>query len=165
MLAMLRDLFQHQAYADASMMNAIKQHEITAQDQGIRTLLHHMLVAHRFWIHLSQGLPFVVDDERVVPESLETIMAQYRATQMLEQEWLARIEESDLSRTLESPYFPGRRICVSEALMQVCLHSQGHRSQCATRLRLLGGEPPPVDYILWLKDRPAPVWAEPANLP
>jgi hypothetical protein len=39
---------------------------------------------------------------------------------MLEQEWLARIEESDLARILESPYFPGRRICVSEALMQVC---------------------------------------------
>ena len=165
MLATLRDLFQHQAYADASMMTSIKQHEIAAQDREIRTLLHHVLVAHRFWIHLSQGFPFVVDDESVVPESLETIAALYRATQMLEQEWLARIEESDLARILESPYFPGRRICVSEALMQVCLHSQGHRSQCAARLRLLGGEPPPVDYILWLKDRPAPVWAEPANLP
>jgi uncharacterized damage-inducible protein DinB len=165
MLAMIRDLFRHQAYADASMINAIKQHEIAAQDREIRTLLHHILAAHRFWIHLSQGFPLVVDDESVVPASLETIAAQYRATQMLEQEWLARIDESDLARTLESPYFPGRRICVGEALMQVCLRSQGHRSQCAVRLRLLGGEPPPVDYMLWLKDRHGPVWPELANLP
>jgi uncharacterized damage-inducible protein DinB len=85
-------------------------------------------------------------------------VARYRDTHVLEQAWLERIDESGLARTLESPYLPGRRVSVSEALMQVCLHSQGHRSQCAARLRALGGAPPTLDFIVWLKDRPAPVW-------
>ena len=47
---------------------------------------------------------------------------------------------------------------VVQAMMQVCLHSHGHRAQCAVRLRLLGGTPPNMDFILWLKERPAPNW-------
>jgi uncharacterized damage-inducible protein DinB len=162
MLAMLRDLFQHQAYADAAMVNAIRRHEVAARDEQLRVLLHHILISHRFWTHLGQGLPFSIDDENEVPDSLEPLVSRYCDTHVQEQAWLARLGESDLTRTLESAFFPGRSIPLSEALVQVCLHSQGHRSQCATRLRQLGGEPPLLDFIVWVKDRPAPVWAEPA---
>ncbi|HME10623.1 MAG TPA: DinB family protein [Bryobacteraceae bacterium] len=155
---MLRDLFQHQAYADAAIINAIGRHETAAADRELRTLLHHILVAHRFWIRLCQGLPFSADEEGDLPDSLEPIAARYRDTHAEEREWLAQLSETDLAQALESAYFPSRRIAVGEALMQVCLHSHAHRSQCATRLRTLGGEPPPLDFILWLKDRPGPVW-------
>jgi len=44
-------------------------------------------------------------------------------------------------------------------MQQVVLHSEHHRAQNATRLRELGGAPPPTDYIVWILDgRPAPVW-------
>jgi uncharacterized damage-inducible protein DinB len=43
-------------------------------------------------------------------------------------------------------------------LLQVCLHSQGHRAQAAKLLRALGGTPPMLDFILWRVDRPAPPW-------
>ena len=157
---MLLDLFQHQAYADAAMVNAIRRHDMAARDELLRVLLHHILISHRFWIHVSQGLPFSVEDEREAPDSLDPLVSQYRDTQKQEREWLAQLEESDLSRTLESTFFPGRLIPLSDALMQVCLHSHGHRSQCATRLRQLGGEPPSLDFIVWVQDRPAPVWDE-----
>ena len=158
MLPLIRDLFRHQAYADAAILKAIMNHGPAAADKDLRVLLHHILIAHRFWVLLSQELPFSADDEAAVPDSLEPLLALYRETHALEQAWLERLDESDLSRPLESPYLPGRRVSVSEALMQVCLHSQGHRSQCATRLRTLGGAPPTLDFIIWLKDRPAPVW-------
>jgi uncharacterized damage-inducible protein DinB len=158
MLALIRDLFRHQAYADASMLNAIGKHEPAAADRELRVLLHHILIAHRFWIHLGQRLPFSADDEAEVPTSLEPLVARYRDTHVLEQAWLERLDESDLACTLESAYLPGRRVTLSEALIQVCLHSQGHRSQCASRLRALGGAPPTLDFVLWLQDRPAPVW-------
>jgi len=54
---------------------------------------------------------------------------------------------------VETPFLPGSHFSVAQALTQVCLHSQGHRAQCATRLRLLGGTPPATDFILWVKDR------------
>jgi uncharacterized damage-inducible protein DinB len=161
MLALFRDLFEHQAYADAAMVNAIRRHETAARDEQLRTLLHHILLAHRFWVHSSQGLPFVAEAEAPVPDSLETIAARYQETQARERQWLAGVQESDLDRLLESPLFEGRRYAVRDGLMQVCLHSQGHRSQCASKLRTLGGEPPALDYVLWIKDgRPAPNWPD-----
>jgi len=120
--------------------------------------LHHILVAHRYWIHLGQAPPFFVEEETMVPDSLDMIVARYQATQALERVWLDGLRESDLARVLESPFFPGRVIAMGDALMQVCMHSHGHRSQCATKLRAMGGEPPSLDFILWLKDRPVPVW-------
>ena len=158
MLATLRNLFCHQAFTDAALLNAIRRHETAARDQELRTLLHHTLLAHRYWIHISQGLPFSVDEETTVPDSIDGIVARYRSTQVEEMVWLDGLRESDLARALESPFFPGRLIAMGDALMQVCMHSHGHRSQCATRLRALGGDPPSLDFILWLKDRPVPVW-------
>jgi uncharacterized damage-inducible protein DinB len=158
MLALLRSLVQHQAYADAAVLTAILRHEAAARDPDLRTLLHHILVAHRYWLFLCRGLPFA-PDERDVPASLGELVSRFRATQAQELEWLSGLEESDLARTVETPHFPGRQIPISDALVQVCLHSQGHRSQCASRLRALGGEPPTVDYILWLQTRAAPDWS------
>lgn len=157
MIALFRDLFEHQAYADAAMLNAVRAHDAAASDAPLRSLLHHTLFAHRFWLHLSQGLPFVVDEESKVPESLDTIAGRYRETYARDRQWLASIADADLDRRLESPFFDGRQYTVRDGLMQICLHSQGHRSQCAARLRALGGEPPALDYVLWIKaDRPAP---------
>jgi len=158
MVALFRELFHHQAYADASLLMAIQRHEGASKDPELRTLLHHILLAHRFWLHLSQGLPFSVETENVVPATLDAIITGYKQTQKQENAWLEQLEESDLVRTVESSYLPNRKVAVREALMQVFLHSQGHRAQCATRLRMLGGEPPSSDYILWLKERPDPTW-------
>jgi uncharacterized damage-inducible protein DinB len=88
-------------------------------------------------------------------------VARYRETYARDREWLAGIADAELDRLLESPNFEGRRYSVRDGLVQICLHSQGHRAQCASKLRALGGEPPTLDYVLWIKaDRPAPVWPE-----
>jgi uncharacterized damage-inducible protein DinB len=158
MIAMFRELFRHQAYADWSMLMAIKRNEAASHDQKLRELLHHILVSHRFWLHLIQGLPFAVEAENVLPSTLDDIVELFQATQIQELGWIGTLEDSDLDRVLESSFFPNRQVPISAALTQVCLHSQGHRSQCATRLRMLGGEPPMVDYILWIERRPDPGW-------
>jgi uncharacterized damage-inducible protein DinB len=158
MLAMLRDLVQHKGHANASLLSAIRKHDRSAHDEELRRLLHHILLANRFWLHLSLGQPFALEEESELPDSLEVIIRQYRETHVQEWEWLSRIQETDLAKRLETPHIHGHTFSVAEGLMQVCMHSQGHRSQCATRLRLLGGTPPPMDFILWLKHRPTPDW-------
>jgi uncharacterized damage-inducible protein DinB len=72
--------------------------------------------------------------------------------------WLNRVEESELERILQTPFIPDSSRTVAQAMMHVCLHSQGHRSQCAPSLRQRGVIPPSLDFILWLKDRPDPEW-------
>lgn len=160
MLAMLRDLIAHKGHANAALLKAILQHEKAAHDDELRKLLHHIILANRFWFMLSTGRELVLERESQVPESLVTVVSQYRETHEQELEWISRIQESDLERRLETPFIPGSTFSVAEAMMQVCLHSHGHRAQCATRLRLLGGTPPATDFVLWLKERPRPDWPE-----
>lgn len=159
MLTLLHDLLQHKWTANACLLKAIGQHEKAAHDEELRKLLHHVLLANRFWFSLSAGRAFVLEEESTVPQSLEGVTTNYRETCVQESEWLSHLQESDLVRSIETPYMPGQRFSLAEVLMQVCMHSHGHRAQCATRLRLLGGTPPPLDFIVWLKDRPAPDWS------
>ena len=154
----LQDLIHHKGYANASLLKAIRQHEAAAQDPELQKLLHHIILANRFWLWLTLGLPFVFEEESRTPESFEAIAAQYRENHAQEMEWLAQVQEPELARILETPFIPDFSCSVAQAMTQVCLHSHGHRAQCAIRLRLLGGTPPNMDFILWLKDRPAPVW-------
>ena len=160
MVAMFQDLVRHKGFVDAGLLKAIRRHEPAAQDQELRRLLHHILLANRFWFSLARGVPFEVEAESRVPDSLGAIASHYAETHAQELEWISRISEADLERQLESQFFPGKKVAVAQGYMQVCMHSHGHRSQCATRLRALGGTPPVLDFILWLtKDRPAADWS------
>lgn len=152
------DLIAHKGYADAELLNAVRQHHAASADAQLRTLLHHMLVSNRFWLLAIVGEPFVAEVETRVPETLDLLCARFRATHERETTWLAGATDAALSRPLEGALIPGGRCLVSEALLQVCLHSQGHRAQCAKMLRALGGTPPATDFILWRIDRRAPAW-------
>lgn len=159
MLDLLSDLIQHKGFANASLLRAIRQHEAAAKDEELRKLLHHIIVANRFWVKLILNHPFVLEEEARLPESLEAIAALHRETHAQELEWASQAAESDLAVRLESPFIPDRSFSVAEAIMQVCMHSHGHRAECAIRLRQLGGTPPALDYITWLKERPCPDWS------
>jgi uncharacterized damage-inducible protein DinB len=156
MLDMLRDLIYHKNYANAALLNAIAENEPASVDTELRHLLHHIILANRFWVALLAGEPFDIDKESGVPESLQAIAALYRETQEREVRWISGLQQPDLDRKVVTPFIPDRSFSLAQAVMQVCLHSHGHRSQCAARLRSLGGNPPPMDFIAWLKDRPAP---------
>jgi uncharacterized damage-inducible protein DinB len=158
MLEMLQKLIRHKGYANAALLKVIRGHETATQDTELRKLLHHIVVANRYWVRLILGLPFAIEEEARMPGSLTVLAALYQETHEQEMAWLAQVAESELARVLETPFIPDFSCSVAEALMQVCLHSQGHRAQCATRLRELGATPPALDFILWLKDRPAPDW-------
>jgi uncharacterized damage-inducible protein DinB len=158
MLALLRDLTAHKGWANAALLRAIRQHAAAAADEDLCTLLHHILIANRFWLLACLAEPFDLEAESRVPDALDALVAGYRTTHEREVEWLATVEEGGLARILESSLIPGNRRSVSEALTQMALHAQGHRSQCATRLRQLGGTPPTTDFILWLSHRNTPEW-------
>ena len=158
MLGMFRDLVQHKAWASAALLSAVRQSETASDDEPLRTLLHHIIIANRFWLCSCLGQAFDIDIESRIPESLDAIADQYRTTHTQEREWIANAVESDLARVLDDALIPGGGCSVAQAYMQVCLHSHGHRAQCAKLLRSLGGTPPATDFILWLKDRPAPDW-------
>jgi uncharacterized damage-inducible protein DinB len=153
MLEMLRDLVAHKGHANAALLTAIQQNPAAASDPELWALLHHILLANRFWLLTVLGLPFVHEDEACFSPSFDALIQRYGSTQAQEAMWLDTATEADLARILENALIPNGRCSVSQAFMQVCLHSHGHRAQCAKLLRRHGGMPPPTDFILWLTTR------------
>jgi len=158
MLQMLRDLIAHKGYANAAMLEAIRQSAAAASDPALRELLHHILIANRFWLLTILGLPFVLEDESRDVGSFEVLIERYRSTHDQESAWIASATAADIERMLVDPLIPGGSCSVSQAVTQVCLHSHGHRAQCAKVLRRHGAVPPTTDFILWLATRPAAPW-------
>ena len=158
MVEMLRDLIAHKGHANAGLLTAIRQHPRAASDPELWELLHHILLANRFWLLTVLGLPFAHEDEARFSPSFDALIQRYASTQAQEEMWLETATEGDLARMLEDALIPNGRCSVSQALMQVCLHSHGHRAQCAKLLRRHGGVAPPADFILWLTGRPRAEW-------
>jgi uncharacterized damage-inducible protein DinB len=154
MLQMLRDLVEHKGYANAALLYAIRQNASAASDPELSELLHHVLLANRFWLLTVLGLPFVLEDESRPARSLDALIERYARTQAQESAWLGAAGAADLDRILRSPLIPGGECSVAQAFIQVCLHSHGHRAQAAKLLRRHGGAPPASDFILWLTKRP-----------
>ena len=136
---MLQDLVHHKNYGNAALLNSIKKNEQASADPELRRLLHHIILANRFWVALFLRHPFDIDSESRVPESLDAVVALYRETNEREDQWISELHDADLDRVVMTPFIPDRSFSLAQALMQVCLHSQGHRAQCATKLRALEG--------------------------
>ena len=158
MLEMLRDLVAHKGHANAALLTAIRQNPTAASDPELWEQLHHILLANRFWLLAVLGLPFVHEDEARPSPSFDALIQRYGSTQAQEATWLEAATERDLARILQDALIPNGRCSISQAFMQVCMHSHGHRAQCAKLLRRHGAVPPPADFILWLTTRPRAEW-------
>ena len=158
MLEMLRDLVHHKGHANAALLMAVGQNGAAASDPALWDLLHHMLLANRFWLLTILESPFVLENESRPSASFDALVQRYARTQAEERAWLGAATEADLARMLRNDQIPNGKCSVAQAFMQVCLHTHGHRAQCAKHLRSHGGTPPPVDFISWLAHRSDPQW-------
>ncbi len=158
MIGTLRDLVRHKGHANAALLSAVTTSATAAADPEIGELLHHILLANGFWHATIFDLPFALDEARRSSRALPALVDGFRQLQTLEEDRLDQASEADLQREVTGPQVPGGRCRVSDALLQVCMHSLGHRSQCATLLRRHGVVPPTSDFIFWLVERPAARW-------
>jgi uncharacterized damage-inducible protein DinB len=153
MKALLADLVAHKAHANAAMVAAVSTNAVAAGDPEILALLHHILVANRFWICVIRGDEFEAGREMAVARAIPALSEAFRRTEAEEAAWLGPATDADCARVIKHPFIPGGACTVAEAFTQVCMHSHGHRSQLAKLFRARGGEPPAGDFILWLADR------------
>jgi len=158
MLSLLRDLVAHKGHANAAILSALQGSEAAAVDPEVLELLHHILIANRFWICAIRGVPFLAARETGIAKDLRSLLDAFRATQDEEQAWISTATEEDCAAMLTEPLIPGGKCRVGEALVQVCMHSHAHRAQLARILRHHGVVPPPTDFILWVTERPRPEW-------
>ena len=163
MNSLLRDLYDHQVWADAEHWRAIGAHPPARDDQTIRKRLHHIAIVQRafLWAVGDRHEPFAFTN----PEDFATLdgLMQYsREHHDRISGYMATVSDARLGEPVEIPWFkdPPLTLKIEEALMQGAMHTHYHRGQNATRLRELGGEPPMTDLIVWYwKGRPAPIWS------
>jgi uncharacterized damage-inducible protein DinB len=163
MLSTLRDLVAHKGHANASLLKLVRGNENVASDPEVLDLLRHILIANRFWICTIRGLPFVPDEEMSTARSCASLSEAFERTQEEEAAWLEGATDADCGAILAHPSIPGGQCSVAQALLQVCMHSHGHRAQIAKLLRKHGVVPPPADFVLWLTGRPEAQWSGPGR--
>jgi uncharacterized damage-inducible protein DinB len=157
---LLRDLFGHQAWADAEHWCAIGRHPPAREDTAIRTRLHHIhLVQRAFrWAVGDRSTEFQLSRPEDFP-SFEQLQVYGRECQDELRRLFDAISDDRFAESITMPWMkdPPLSLTVTEALTQCAMHSHYHRGQNATRLRELGGEPPMTDLIVWYwKGRPSP---------
>jgi uncharacterized damage-inducible protein DinB len=152
-----RTLFQHMEWADSTVWGAA----LTADcmDEEVRRLLLHVHVVQRAFLHVWTGRPVAeafksAEDFRSLAALRDWAMPYYGEAHA----YLATVDEALLSTRVELPWSQeltthlGRvpeATSLADTLFQVTSHSTYHRGQVNSRLRLLGIEPPLVDYIAW----------------
>jgi uncharacterized damage-inducible protein DinB len=157
----LNELCSHQAWADAEHWSAIEAHPAALADKAIRERLVHIhLVQHGFlWVTGPRTAQFAFKKPEDFPDVVE--LKSYARQGNVDLSEMVRTATTEwLEEIIEVPWFkPALKISRRYALIQAAMHSHYHRGQNATRLRELGGVPPPTDFIVWLRDgQPAARW-------
>lgn len=164
MFSLLRDMFRHQAWADAEHWRAIEATPAARDDDAVRHRLHHihLVQQHFMWIVANPGAPSPTSNETVFL-TFDALRTHARRAQSETADHFARLTDADLSGIVSIPGFnePPLIISRAEALTQAIMHSQWHRGQNSTRLRELGVTPPTLDFIVWhWMGKPAPTWSD-----
>jgi uncharacterized damage-inducible protein DinB len=159
MTPILRDMIDHQLWADTELWSAIAAHRPARDDRTIHHRLHHIHQVQRLFI-------WAVGDRAAQPSvtspdafaTFDDLHGYARDAHGDVQRAMASMTDARLAEPIVIPWTkdPTLTINVAEALVQMVMHSHYHRGQNATRLRELGGAPPITDFIFWLwKARPA----------
>jgi len=167
----LHDLYLHMEWADASVWSAVFKSEPAQTDQKLRDYFYHLhLVQHawlRAWRRASVEASFpTFDDVASICDWGRSYYDEIFAH-------LDRLTDEEIAKPMKLPWAElvekqiGRApasISVAETMQQIPLHSLYHRGQINARLRALGGEPPTVDYIVWIwLEKPRANWLPPAG--
>lgn len=165
-LKTLIDLYQHMEWADVLVWRAVLSSSDAGADEKLREYFYHFHLVQWAWLGAWRGetrdTPFpTFEDTRAVmlwgQKYYSEIFIHFenltdeKLSETMQLPW-AEIVERELGRIPEV-------ISVGETMLQIPLHSLYHRGQINARLRAVGGEPPRVDYIVWVwLGRPAAEW-------
>jgi len=125
---------------------------------SIRNTLVHILSAEWGWLDRCGGPP---RGDRLDPErypTLESVVAEWARVEGYVREFLAGLDDADLSREIEFALGggPGHVAQMGELLQQPVFHAVHHRGQVAMLVRMLGVTPGNFDFVLYALEASSP---------
>ncbi len=152
MLDHIRRLFAHLAWADAHVLESIRQ---AGNPARARELFAHVLGCELVWLARIEGSK---PDVAVWPE-LSLYQCGIHAGRVREEyeRYLALVSEENLTESVPYINSAGNSYTseVGDILLQVALHGAYHRGQIAMLLRDGDAVPSPTDYIGFVRGAPA----------
>jgi uncharacterized damage-inducible protein DinB len=136
--------FAYDEWANQEVLRAMRS---SGPDERSLALLAHILAAERLWLERLQQVP---QSSPVWPNSnLESCAPQVEEVGKLWREYLAKISQSDIARTIAYKNSKGELWTsnVGDILTHVILHSAYHRGQIASHMRASGKTPAYTDFI------------------
>ena len=161
-----RQLLTHMEWADALSWRAVRDLPQALTDERLKYLFHHIHLVQRVYLQAWTSAKFHLT-ELTAYSDLASIEAWARPYYREVSEFANRIEPSTLDRPVNFPWSQlivdtfgvERPATFSESAWQVFSHTTYHRGQIATRIREIGGEPPVMDFLVWVwGGKPSPAW-------
>jgi uncharacterized damage-inducible protein DinB len=154
----LVEMARYMAWADGSVWKAVHANTVAAADTKVGDTLHHIHLVQHLFHQAWSGTTLALRD-RSEFSTLDDLEAWGRDAHRNVRSFVEGATVSDLDREFRMPWAvrfeeaakqPAQAHTLGESVLQVVLHTQHHRGQICSRLRELGGEPPTVDFIVWL---------------
>jgi len=166
-LELIGEAFRHMEWADARVWTAVLAADGAAADADILERLRHLHTTQLGFVSSWLGRPF--DRDATKGLDLPGLARLCRGVNADAAGYAAQVREADLDAVHVLPWAAfvskrmGREVAPStlrETMLQCAMHSHYHRAQVNTRLKQVGGTPPPVDFIAWVwANKPRPDWS------
>ena len=161
-----RELITHMEWADAQLWRAVRGLPPAKPDERLKYLFHHIHLVQWVYLQAWRGDPFVVTELSSYPD-LAAVESWARPYYGEVSAYAARVDPSTFDRPVDFPWArliaekfgTIRPATLGESAWQVFSHTTYHRGQLATRVREMGGEPPVMDFLVWVwGGKPAAEW-------
>ncbi|MCY4024828.1 MAG: damage-inducible protein DinB [Acidobacteria bacterium] len=167
---LLRQLCAHMEWADAKVWSAILAAEEARDDARLRDKLRHLHETQQQYLGMWTGRPprsaESADSLAAVHEWAQPFYAAARSfVDATGAEAMAGTVSGVFAERMQHYLGPPQgTVTLADTVVQVVTHTTHHRGQVMTRLREIGGEPPLVDYVIWLwSGKPAAAWNGPSR--
>jgi len=119
------------------------------------SILGHIVAGRRVWLGRLGAAPAFTGAFFPKDLGLVQVAAQLNEAERFWAEYLGRLTDEDLARTLEYQSLDAGRFRsrVEDILAQLFTHSSYHRGQIAMLVRIAGGEPAASDLIYWSREK------------
>ncbi len=165
-LELIRDLYRHMEWADATMWSAVLEAEAAAGDEVLIDRLRHFHVAQNAYLAIWRDEPMDLHAADGLPA--RDLAAWARDNHRAMKDHVAGLSDSVLTGPVALPWtrvmaehlgHEPAPTSLADTLVHQYAHTAHHRGQAATRLRELGIDPPMIDYLFWVwSGRPDPAW-------
>ena len=166
-IELLRELYTHMQWADARIWSSVHSLPIEQAHEALHERLFHVHYTQHVFLQTWVGEPFEFVKSEAYP-SLSDVEGLANAFYTKLSTHMEGIDSSALDAPMPLPWAKymarqiGREVEITtlgETMFQVTSHSVHHRGQVNMQLRDLGGQPPLIDYIVWVwMGRPDPEW-------